>query len=494
MAYLDKFDAVIFDIGNTLVNQNNPGAPVSSLNVKVLPGVRELLDSLIGVKRMALVSNSKSLTSSDLMHKLAEVDLAKYFEFCISSIDIGVEKPSPLPMLAALERLQISASSALYIGDMESDKESAQSAGMSFMYTAQNVLQAFNAFTLNPESAWQRALSAEFNSSSEFSAKVTAGFDVLVKPPKSLGDLEKFAAHIARITNAPPSIDPCAVGVFVADHGIAADDSVTPWPQSITALMADLIVKGEAGISAIAGSSDVYVEVINVGIIGKTSSPSIKDKTVANGTKDFRAHDAMSYDEVCSAIEVGAESAERLVAGGSRALCTGEVGIGNTTSSAILIGYLCKALANEVTGYGSAIPQDIFENKVKIVESALHRVEKEKDPLKVLASHGGLEIAALVGFITRGASLGVPIILDGVITLAAACMAVKLKPEVAEFLIAGHCSTEPASRIAIAHLQLRPILDLNLRLGEGTGAVLSVPILRAACLAYERMGKLENYI
>jgi len=494
MAYLDKFDAVIFDIGNTLVNQNNPGTPISELQVELLPGVRELLDSLFGLKRMALVSNSKNLTSSDLMNKLAEVDLARYFEFCISSLDIGVEKPSPLPMVAALAKLQIPASSALYIGDMESDKESAQMAGMSFMYTAKDIFETFGAFQINPDSAWQRAMSAKFNSNIEFSEKVAAGFDALVKPPKSLGALEEFAAHIARITNTAPTIDPCAVGVFVADHGIAADDSVTPWPQSITALMADLIVKGEAGISAIAESSNVYVEVINVGTIGNPTAPSIKDKKVANGTKDFRVQDAMSYEEVCKALEVGAESAERLVAGGSRALCTGEVGIGNTTSSAILIGYLCKSLATEVTGYGSAIPQEIFENKVKVVESALRLVEKEMDPLKVLASHGGLEIAALTGFITRGASLGVPIILDGVITLAAACMAVKLKPEVADFLIAGHCSTEPASRIAITNLQLKPILDLNLRLGEGTGAVLSIPILRAACLAYERMGKLENYI
>lgn len=494
MAYLDKFDAVLFDIGNTLVNQNNPGTPIAELKVEPLPGVRELLDSLMGVKRMALVSNSKTLSSSDLMNKLAEVDLAKYFEFCISSLDIGVEKPSPLPMLAALERLQIPPSSALYIGDMESDKESAELAGMTFMYTAQDIFKTFGEFQVNPESAWQRALSAKLTSNVEYSEKVAAGFDALVKPPKSLGALEEFAAQIARITNTPPTIDPCAVGVFVADHGIAADNSVTPWPQSITALMADLIVKGEAGISAIAENSNVYVEVINVGTIGTSTAPSIKNMKVAAGTKDFRVQDAMSYEEVYKALEVGAESAERMVAGGSRALCTGEVGIGNTTSSAILIGYLSNSLAKEVTGYGSAIPQDIFENKVRIVESALKLVEDEKDPFKVLASHGGLEIAALVGFIARGASLGVPIILDGVITLAAACMAVKFKPEVADFLIAGHCSTEPASRIAIEHLQLKPILDLNLRLGEGTGAVLSIPILRAACLAYERMGKLENYI
>jgi len=494
MAYLDNFDAVIFDIGNTLVLQNNPGVPISNLVVQVLPGVRELLDSLVVHKKLALMSNSKNLTSDEIMTKLEAIDLAKYFDFCISSFDFGVEKPSPLPLIAAAEKLQVPPSRAIYIGDLDSDKVSAHLAGMEFIYTSQNIYKSFQDFLSSPKSAWQRALDLDVHISHDFGAQVLNNFDGLVKPPKSLGSLEQLAAQIGRITHANPSVDPCAVAVFVADHGIAKDNSVTPWPQQITSLMADLIVAGEAGISVIAQNSDVYVEVVNVGTVSNPDSSLIRNVKITDGTKDFRFEDAMTEQELLQALEEGAQSAERLVAGGSRTLCTGEVGIGNTTSSAILIGYLCKASANEVTGYGSAIPQDIFENKVKIVDTALQKLSTQSDPMKALAAFGGLEIAALTGFIMRGATLGVPIILDGVITLAAACMAHRLKPEIVESLIAGHCSTEPASRIAISKLGLNPILDLNLRLGEGTGAVLSIPILRAACLTYERMGKLENYI
>lgn len=494
MAHINSFDAVIFDIGNTLVAQNNPGVPIDDLVVEPLPGVFELLESLHGKKRLALVSNSKSLTSKDLLDKLEEVGLAKYFEFCISSLDIGVEKPSPLPLLAAVEKLGVQPSRALYIGDIESDFESAVGAGLSFMYTSRNLHASFKQFLNDPHSAFSRGLNTEVKLNEKVGAQVAEGFDGRVKPPKSLGSLETLAAQISRITHLPPKVDPCAVAIFVADHGIAKDDSVTPWPQSITALMADLIIKGEAGISAIAENSDVYVEVINVGTVIESNFAQIKNVRVALGTKDFRVEDAMSEPELCDALEIGALAAERLVAGGSRALCVGEVGIGNTTSSAILIGALCKSNAKEVTGYGSAIPQAIFESKLKIVHAALEAIDKEIDPMRILQSHGGLEIAAMTGFIIRGATLGVPIILDGVITLAAACAAASIKPEILGTLIAGHCSTEPASKIAINKLKLKPILDLDLRLGEGTGAVLCIPILRAACLAYERMGKLENYI
>lgn len=494
MAHINSFDAVIFDIGNTLVAQNNPGVPIDDLVVEPLPGVFELLESLHGKKKLALVSNSKSLSSQNLLDKLEEVDLAKYFDFCISSLDFGVEKPSPLPILAAVEKLETQPSRALYIGDLETDLESAVSAGLSFMYTSQNIYSSFMQFIDNPQSALARGLKTQISLNEAFGLKVSEGFDGRVKPPKSLGSLENFASQISRITHLPPKIDPCAVAIFVADHGIAQDDSVTPWPQSITALMADLIVKGEAGISAIAENSDVYIEVINVGTAHDSHSQQIKNMRVARGTKDFRFENAMSESELHEALEIGAHTAERLVAGGSRALCIGEVGIGNTTSSAILIGALCNSSAKEVTGYGSAIPQQIFESKLNIVHAALEAIQTENDPMRILQSHGGLEIAAMTGFIIRASTLGVPIILDGVITLAAACAAASIKPEILGTLIAGHCSTEPASRIAIDFLKLDPILDLDLRLGEGTGAVLSIPILRAACLAYERMGKLENYI
>ena len=226
----------------------------------------------------------------------------------------------------------------------------------------------------------------------------------------------------------------------------------------------------------------------------KPKSTTVKNYPIEAGTNDFRIQPAMSSDQLIAALEIGAQSAERLVAGGSRTLCTGEVGIGNTTSSAILIASFCSAESNKVTGYGSGIPEDIFQSKLNIVTSALNQSKLLSDPLEILAKYGGFEIAALVGFIIRAATLKVPIILDGVITLAAAVAANKIRPGISKNLIAGHCSAEPASAIAIKHLSLEPILDLDLRLGEGTGAVLAIPIIRAACNMTKNMGELKDYL
>lgn len=238
----------------------------------------------------------------------------------------------------------------------------------------------------------------------------------------------------------------------------------------------------------------MYIEVVNVGTVENPKSTTVKNYPIAQGTKDFRIQPAMSSDQLIAALEIGAQSAERLVAGGSRTLCTGEVGIGNTTSSAILIATFCSAESNEVTGYGSGIPEDIFQSKLNIVTNALNQSKLLSDPLEILAKYGGFEIAALVGFIIRAATLKVPIILDGVITLAAAVAANKIRPGITSNLIAGHCSAEPASAIAIKYLQLDPILDLDLRLGEGTGAVLAIPIIRAACNITKSMGELKDYL
>jgi nicotinate-nucleotide--dimethylbenzimidazole phosphoribosyltransferase len=202
----------------------------------------------------------------------------------------------------------------------------------------------------------------------------------------------------------------------------------------------------------------------------------------------------MTHAELDAALEAGAATAERLVAGGSRALATGEVGIGNTTAAAILIARFTGASAAETTGRGSGIPDGVFVAKRDIVAARLEAMRAIEDPLEILARCGGLEIAALVGFITRAASLRVPIILDGVTTLAAALVAVQLRPDIASALIAGHVSTEPAARIALSQLGLRAILDLDLRLGEGSGAVLALPILRAACGIAAEMGSLDSLL
>ena len=259
-------------------------------------------------------------------------------------------------------------------------------------------------------------------------------------------------------------------------------------------MMLEVMGYNKAAVSVLADVADVYVQIINVGAIADSKSPQVRNERVASGTADIRTNDAMSDAVVRAALEVGAQTAERLIAGGSRCLVTGEVGIANTTPSAALIAHFTQTTAEQVTGRGSGIDDQTYARKVEIVTQLIEKTKNEKDPIKTLAQIGGIEIAALTGYILRAASLQIPVVIDGVITLAAATIAKAINPEINQFLIAGHSSSEPGSRIAITHLQIQPILDLELRLGEGTGALLAVPIIRSACQALSRMARIADLL
>ena len=489
----ERFDCVLFDLGNTLIAQENPGTPYESLAVKVLPGVQELLDQLHNKVKLGIVSNTKTITAIDIQAKLSTVGLDKYFQTFIATAEFGTHKPDPAPIIAAIDQLQCAADRTLYIGDIETDKQAAVSAGAQFAYAGPHLYESVKQYVLHTNSAFDRAV----NTHSVFSKKhyeiVRKEFDHLAKPVGSLGRLEHLAAQIAGITHShTPTIDPAAIALFGADHGIAVDNSVTPWPQAITAQMLEVMGDNKAAVSVLAGVADVYVEIINVGAIIESKSPNVRNERIASGTQDIRITHAMSETVVRAALEAGAQTAERLIAGGSRCLVTGEVGIGNSTPSAALIAHFTQTTAQQVTGHGSGIDNETYLRKIEIVTNLITRTKNEEDPIKILADIGGIEIAALTGYILRAVSFRVPVILDGVITLAAATVAHAINPEVNQFLIAGHASPEPGSQIAIMHLQLQPILDLGLRLGEGTGALLSIPIMRTACQALSRMARISN--
>ena len=490
-----RFDCVLFDLGNTLIAQENPGTPYESLTVQVLPGVQELLDALKDTVKMGIVSNTKTITAADIRAKLATVGLDKYFQTIIATAEFGTHKPDPAPIMAAIEQMQSTADRTLYIGDIETDKQAAVSAGAHFAYAGPNLYESIKQYLLHSDSAFDRAINTHSTFSKEHFEVVRKEFDGLAKPVGSLGKLEIVAAQIAGITHShTPTVDPAAIALFGADHGIAADDSVTPWPQAITGMMLEVMGDNKAAVSVLADVADVYVQIINVGAIADSKSPHVRNERVASGTQDIRTADAMSDSVVRAALEVGAQTAERLIAGGSRCLITGEVGIANTTPSAALIAHFTQKTAEQVTGRGSGIDDETFLRKVEIVAQLVAKAKNEKDPIKTLAQIGGIEIAALTGYILRAASLQVPVVLDGVITLAAATIAKAINPEINQFLIAGHCSSEPGSRIAITHLELQPILDLELRLGEGTGALLSIPIIRASCEALSRMARIADLL
>ncbi len=306
--------------------------------------------------------------------------------------------------------------------------------------------------------------------------------DRLTKPRGSLGRVEAIGVRLAAITGAspPPIPAPAAVAVFAGDHGVLAE-GVTPWPQDVTAQMVQNFLAGGAAINVLARQTGARVIVVDVGVATELdAAPGLTRQKVRAGAGNIAREPAMTIAEARQALDVGAAVAARLVDDGAACLVTGDMGIGNTTPSAALVAAFTGRAAREVTGRGTGIDDPTLARKVAAVDAALARTPARDDPVAVLASLGGLEIAALTGFVVGGAAARVPVVVDGVIAGAALLAATKLVPGAVHFCFAGHRSTEPAARVILDTLGLEPILDLELRLGEGSGACLALPVLEAA--------------
>jgi nicotinate-nucleotide--dimethylbenzimidazole phosphoribosyltransferase len=303
----------------------------------------------------------------------------------------------------------------------------------------------------------------------------------LTKPPGSLGRLEDLAVRLAAIYRRVPLPlpSPVTIAVFAADHGVVAE-GVSAWPQEVTAQMVANFAAGGAAINVIARQIDADVIVVDVGVAGPIpgGGAGVRDRRVRAGSRNLAVGAAMTRGEAAAALDVGAEIAAEVAAGGSRLLVTGDMGIGNTTASAAVIAAITRTRPAPGPGAGSS--QHIVARKADVIAKALARMPADAGPLTVLAEVGGLEIAALAGYIVGGAAAGVPVVVDGVIAAAAALVAVEHVPAATGYVIAGHLSAEPAAAAAMHHLGLTPLLDLGLRLGEGTGAALAVPLVQAA--------------
>jgi len=309
---------------------------------------------------------------------------------------------------------------------------------------------------------------------------------IMTKPAGSLGVLEDISIQLSGLARGcpPPLPEPAAVAVFAADHGVHAQ-GVTPWPQEVTAQMVANFLAGGAVVNAFAAQAGAEVVVVDVGVNADLDQmPGLLPRKVGRGTRDFTTGPAMTRDEALAAIGVGIEVARDLVIAGNRCLLTGDMGIANTTASAALIATFTGHDPAAVTGRGTGVDAATLACKVDVVRRGLMLHQPDPaDPVGVLAAFGGYEHAALAGFIIAAAALGVPVILDGVIAGAAALAACALAPEAAGCLIAGHRSVEPGHARTLEHLGLRPVIDLELRLGEGTGALLALPIVQSACRA-----------
>ncbi|WP_421111015.1 nicotinate-nucleotide--dimethylbenzimidazole phosphoribosyltransferase [Streptomyces sp. NEAU-S77] len=317
----------------------------------------------------------------------------------------------------------------------------------------------------------------------------------MTKPSGALGMLEIISAQLSGLSRQcpPPIPEPAAVAIFAGDHGVHAQ-GVTAWPQEVTGQMVANFLGGGAVCNAFASQVGAEVCVVDVGVTSELpSTPGLLPRKVRAGTGDFTTGPALTREEVLRALEVGIETARDLVAAGNKALLTGEMGIANTTTSAALVSVYTGADPAEVTGRGTGINDEMHARKIDVVRRGLELHQPDPaDPIGVLCAFGGLEHAAMAGLLLGGASLRTPVILDGVSAGAAALVARAIAPEVLAACIAGHRSAEPGHVAALNKLGLRPLVDLDLRLGEGTGALLALPVVQSAARAMHEVATFDS--
>jgi nicotinate-nucleotide--dimethylbenzimidazole phosphoribosyltransferase len=319
--------------------------------------------------------------------------------------------------------------------------------------------------------------------------------DSLTKPRGSLGVLEDLSVQLSGLAGScpPPAPEPAAVAVFAADHGVHAQ-GVTPWPQEVTGQMVGNFLAGGAVINAIANEVGARVVVVDIGVAAELDEyPNLIARKVRLGTADMTVEPSMSRDEATQAIEAGIAVARDLVADGARCLITGDMGIANTTASAALIAVFTDSEPSVVTGRGTGIDDATLQTKVDVVRRAIATHSPDPaDPIGVLSAVGGLEHAGLAGFILGAAAARIPVILDGVIAGSAALVAQALAADSVAAMIAGHRSAEPGGQVALQHLGLRALVDLDLRLGEGSGGALALPLVRSAARILREVASFDS--
>jgi nicotinate-nucleotide--dimethylbenzimidazole phosphoribosyltransferase len=318
--------------------------------------------------------------------------------------------------------------------------------------------------------------------------------DGLTKPPGSLGRLEEIAARIFAMQDAAPRVAlKKAVYVFAADHGIVAE-GVSAYPSEVTRQMVKNFLTGGAAINVLARLHGATVHVVDVGVDADLSShANLLHHKVRRGSRNMLHEAAMSQTEMTAALAAGAALGHAASAEGVELLAIGEMGIGNTTAASAITAGLTGLSPANVTGRGTGLSDAAYTHKQAVIAAVLERhclvgeVPAAPRPLEVLRCVGGLEIAAMAGMMLSAAGHRIPLVIDGFIATAAAAVACALAPNARDYMFAGHRSQEPGHRILLERLALRPILDLDLRLGEGTGAVLAVPIIEAAVRVYNEM-------
>lgn len=330
------------------------------------------------------------------------------------------------------------------------------------------------------------------SASSTHYARARAAIDRKTKPLGSLGALEEVCCRLAAIQRRRrPAVEAGRVLLFAADHGVA-EEGVSAFPQVVTRQMVETFATGGAAINVIARSVGLSVEIVDVGVAGEPVRHSnVICRRVRSSTRNLVRVAAMTEAECLSAARVGTERAEQAYRDGMHCIVLAEMGIGNSTSAAALVGTLLQRGARETVGRGTGVSGAVLARKRRVVTRAIARV-RSHEPFRCLCELGGLEIAALVGAAVQGARRGLVLLADGVISSAAALVAVRLFPETNDYLFFGHKSPEPGHSLILRSCGQAPLLDLGLRLGEGSGAALAFPLLRSAARVLNEMASFSS--
>ncbi|MFM0006120.1 nicotinate-nucleotide--dimethylbenzimidazole phosphoribosyltransferase [Paraburkholderia dipogonis] len=317
--------------------------------------------------------------------------------------------------------------------------------------------------------------------------------DTKTKPPGSLGRLETLAHQMGLIQRTTrPTVTRPAMIVFAGDHGVA-EEGVSPYPQAVTAQMVVNFLAGGAAINALSRLSGIELEVVNAGIATPLpSTAGLVDLPVAAGTRNFAREPAMSRDQALSAMQAGAARVRHHAALGTNVIGFGEMGIANTSAAACLMSRLCGVPIDECVGRGTGLDNAGLARKRNVLASALARHPVSTDPLDVLATFGGFEIAMMAGAYLAAAEARMTILVDGFIATSALLIADAFAPSIREYCVFAHASNEAGHRRMLDHFGALPLLSLDMRLGEGTGAALAVPLLRAATAFINEMASFES--
>jgi len=346
---------------------------------------------------------------------------------------------------------------------------------------------------------FQTILDGITNTNGTFAAEAQNRLDSLTKPQGSLGRLEEFAKQLVAITEKDmPELDKKVVFTFAGDHGVA-DEGVSAFPKEVTPQMVLNFIHGGAGINVLARHAGAEVVVVDIGVdydfVGAGLKPAptgmygiFVSSKVVQGTKNMRKGPAMTREEAEKCIRVGIELADEYAEKGYKIFGTGEMGIANTTPSSAITALLTDKSIEDITGRGTGINDDVWKNKVQVIKDSVRVNSPDpSDPVDVLSKIGGTEIAGIAGLIIGAAANKVPVIVDGFISTAGALIAYLIEPKTKDYMFAAHKSQEIGHNALLEKIGLRPILDLDMRLGEGTGAALAMMLIEAGLKIYKEM-------